>query len=434
VFIGHGKSWGTTPYNTIFPEAIAEPGDDIYISRLDTAINKPIYNKEIPDDFKVIITGQGAKKYICYIDVLKKRKELIDKNVELYTSGKQPVFPKATDTIKVLDYIKYRYSDVDKKFEDSLVKIVDHYKSKLSPAAFFLLKADIIGTYELDFATSFIGEINKYKESPAFLEKLLGFYFERIKASPFKPVDTRLANSAQYIAYLTSQTSIKKYLLKNFNDNSFIESVINQYKGIMRDRILAYYVVTRHIDLGNDTAIKLSQIKNSLEDAFSIDCFENVIAGSVKGSTAFNFKLEDADGKFISLSDFNGKIVLLDFWYTGCIHCAEYYHDVLSKIEEEYKNDKTVRFITINIDRSKEMWKRSIKKGTNLGLYTSENAINLYANSRDINSSVTNKYNVAEYPHPFLIDPGGKIASTDQRVLRDYDSLKSAIESLKNQH
>lgn len=69
-----------------------------------------------------------------------------------------------------------------------------------------------------------------------------------------------------------------------------------------------------------------------------------------EGDKAPNFSLKSVDGKTIKLSDYKGKIVILDFWATWCPPCRRGVPDLIS-IQKEFKKDVVV--IGISLDREK---------------------------------------------------------------------------------
>ncbi|GMU95244.1 MULTISPECIES: TlpA disulfide reductase family protein [Ignavibacterium] len=68
----------------------------------------------------------------------------------------------------------------------------------------------------------------------------------------------------------------------------------------------------------------------------------------VSDKKAADFKLKTLEGKEIRLSDYRGKIVIIDFWATWCPPCRKGIPDLIS-LQEEFKKDLVV--IGISLDQ-----------------------------------------------------------------------------------
>ncbi len=72
-------------------------------------------------------------------------------------------------------------------------------------------------------------------------------------------------------------------------------------------------------------------------------------ACSAKAATAPPFDLQDLNGKSVKLSDFKGKVVILDFWATWCPPCrAEIPHFV--ELQKQYR-DKGLVIVGVSLDQ-----------------------------------------------------------------------------------
>ena len=61
--------------------------------------------------------------------------------------------------------------------------------------------------------------------------------------------------------------------------------------------------------------------------------------------TAPDFTLKDMDGNLVSLSDYEGKVIILDFWATWCEPCKALV-PLLEKLADEYQG----KFILAKVD------------------------------------------------------------------------------------
>lgn len=100
-----------------------------------------------------------------------------------------------------------------------------------------------------------------------------------------------------------------------------------------------------------------------------------------------------------------GKVVILDFWFTGCGGCA-YLNKQMTPVYEYYKNNPEIVFVTIAIDKDMEMWK---KIGLGSGLYTHEGSVNLYTNGLGREHPIIDYYGITGFPTMIIIDKEGRV-------------------------
>jgi thiol-disulfide isomerase/thioredoxin len=67
------------------------------------------------------------------------------------------------------------------------------------------------------------------------------------------------------------------------------------------------------------------------------------------GADLSGLKFKDAKGKTVSLADFEGKVIFLNFWATWCAPCLAEMPSV-NKLYEKYKDDGEVVFLLVDAD------------------------------------------------------------------------------------
>ncbi|RPD51034.1 TlpA family protein disulfide reductase [Paracnuella aquatica] len=118
------------------------------------------------------------------------------------------------------------------------------------------------------------------------------------------------------------------------------------------------------------------------------------------GNPAPAFTLKNREGKDVSLSDFRGKVVYLDFWGVYCGPCINDIKNYIPQLHNRYKN-KDVVFLNVCVDVAEKEWKSAVQK---LGL----TGINLLAEGWDRNPACK-AYKVDAIPHYVLIDKAGNL-------------------------
>lgn len=77
------------------------------------------------------------------------------------------------------------------------------------------------------------------------------------------------------------------------------------------------------------------------------------------GDQAPNFSVTDPNGKVISLKQFRGKLVLLDFWASWCVPCRDANQELVP-VYHKFKNQGFEVF-SISLDSRKDPWLAAIK-------------------------------------------------------------------------
>jgi thiol-disulfide isomerase/thioredoxin len=133
-------------------------------------------------------------------------------------------------------------------------------------------------------------------------------------------------------------------------------------------------------------------------------CFLSSFVADVNDRpVAPGFTLESIDGKKVSLSDFKGKIVYIDFWATWCGPCiAEMPHS--KKLKEKFVGNDSIVFMYVSVDNEESIddWKSLVKKKGMSGVQLI---------SRDGSEErVADRYGISFIPRFVLVDKNGKIA------------------------
>jgi len=137
--------------------------------------------------------------------------------------------------------------------------------------------------------------------------------------------------------------------------------------------------------------------------------------GPMVGSVAPDFTLNSIEGKSISLRDFRGKYVLVDFWASWCPPCRAENPNVVAAYNRFKEENFTI--LGVSLDENADKWKEAVNKDGLIWDHVSD--------LQGWESAVAALYGVQSIPANFLIDPSGKIVAVNLRG----DGLEKILQS-----
>lgn len=308
---------------------------------------------------------------------------------------------------------------------ERLLQLLNNKKEEISEKSYQMIYCDMIGSCQypiIEITSKLTNNIFKIAQSD---KDAIELQFKRIERKLIRSSfsDSVTSSSIFYVRYFLNLLMLQKSL--NNDTSNLIRYIVKSTENnMLRDKLLISTFGFSYKRNGNLTPFAADHMCNpSLKN--DLLNFHN----KQKNSHIFplNFQLIDKNNKEINLSKFKGKVLFLDFWFVGCVPCADYYKRVVSLAESYFADSKDVVFITVCTEKDYERWLSAV----NSKIYTSEKAINLFTGSQRNNHPLIKYLNIVSAPTPMLIDKNFKIFSRDEMILGRGGDANVLIDAIK---
>jgi thiol-disulfide isomerase/thioredoxin len=357
---------------------IVTPGDQVHITEKDN---------------KLTFSGTAAAAFKLHYDLI---------NDEVATLGKadrdfSPAVVRSN--FAILDSAAIRCA-----------ALVESQKTALPPNIYRLMKLDVLigNEWFKRYRLNYYGAAYRDSVNNPYAKAYLDYKASRGS----KPIYIKTDEASAYYSPFFTEMVYEKYIIdscvipfKKFSVHDCYRFESGHYSGPLREEMVTYlFFRRRHSaeDFSQDikdalTYMKIPEFRKELE---------NLLATDSVGAPAYNFNLKDDHNNPVSLAAFRGKVVVLDFWFTGCGACR-LLAPRLIQLEKQFEKQNVI-FISINADKSRDTWLQSLKGTT----YASPLSVNLNTGPLGFGDPVIHKFDVQGYPTVVLIDKAGKIAES----------------------
>jgi len=211
----------------------------------------------------------------------------------------------------------------------------------------------------------------------------------------------KLSNKLDSLSSVEKETIFRPFIEEKATTSPVSLAILAQYVGNDADDA----TITPLLNKLNSSYQQLptaTAIKAAIEQKTAQATQENA---TQVGMQALDFTQNDTSGHPISLKDFRGKYVLVDFWASWCGPCRGENPNVVEAFKKYH--DKNFTILGVSFDENKANWLAAIHKD---GL-----TWNHVSDLQYWNNAVGKIYGIQSIPANILVDPTGKIVAKNIR-------------------
>lgn len=313
---------------------------------------------------------------------------------------------------------------------DFQLRKLETYRDILNDRDYYTLKADIIGKNRFPFYYSRV--TSKFGKNDSTLHDTLlkEYQSKHLYSKPDTSIREMWAHSPFYVNYLYYKTladdSFKSLsgMVDSPNDSEGsayqIDLFEHAYSGALRDKLLILWM-NRQLTFSRLSEQHLQRLSGLVKSPF---CQQLVLAAKEtfgQGQPVVDFTFRDSLDHPVKISDFKGKVIFIDMWFTGCGACKSV-AKAIPEVEKVFDGNPDVVFLSVSIDKDREAWKASIRKEEvrskrfpHAGsYYAGEGTVYLNTGGSGSDNDFIKKYVPGNaYPRLLMVDKEQKIYSSN---------------------
>jgi Peroxiredoxin len=381
---------------TSFNLYLIEPGDSICIYKTSE---------------QIVFSGNGSEKFNCQYEV---------NSIPSFKWNFQQTEMYARRN--GLPWHGYKYLKRVNEIYDSIyllkVKTIEKYKQKIKRDIIDRLLVDVRGEQLAKFYYQFSILINsadtalRNEQAKYYKTNFLNHQFEKLYNQNFISESNYFADvlvDKIKIDLLVSKLHYSDGRLPKIKLQDIYNSIIKRYGGTLRERLLTTCFTKGYIEKEDKMIELLGDALRVVTNPYFKNILLHIQNAKLAGKPVYDFALPDTSNNIIYLHDLRGKVILVDFWFTGCRPCIKLARNIDEEVLPQFDGDSSVIFLSINMDKQRSVWINSIKEGK----YTTKKSINLYTEGLGFNHPCVKHYDIVGAPALLLIDKNGKIVSSN---------------------
>lgn len=380
-----------------FSFSVPSPKEGVWsiVSNIKRAYTRPYHVKFYisgPENIDISVGEQWSDHK--FNGKLSKENELYQKWIATYnemflkSQTYVDLYPKVADFIKISKELKAQIKYVDKNSQKLLNTIIDY---------------DVVyGMFLFRFSPNSLHP-NETEVHP--------FYAQTVQNEKFdNDILLKSPMTEECIRLVVMERTMKEAKRLKDEGKTSTSSIDISMNYITSNRLKAVYFMS---GLGNYRTYedfskeyeKYGKLLWSEKQKSTIEAFVIEKKKHMRGAQAFDFTYHDMNGKMVSLSDFKGKVVLVDVWATWCGPCKEQIPHLL-KLEQEL-HGKDIVFMGVSVDTpdKKEAWMNMVNEKGLKG-------IQLFAGGFS-GTKICTDYKITGIPRFMIFNKEGKIYSVN---------------------